>query len=428
MRKVEVGMIVSWLTSVLVGMNIFGSAASAQVESTGFEAIDGWVAGYSICGPEFAATCSYPITNVCVPHDHAASQNCCESDPNEHTGWYMADDSQHCNEPHIDTVNPFSGLQHLRLAQDPAVVDAATAHTPRLAVQTPTRTVISVQIAGSNREGSSLRFLVSADDDPFGRIAADVLFRDDGRLSVYDFLWDDYHLRNVVWDAGSVYRNFTIDLDPARNIVRYCYHGRFVCASGLGSTQARSVQGAVFQSDSAGAVWDVDDYSVTRGGPAPTTCAVFATACRPGPCASLVAVGINGEPIPLTRDVHVRPGDLLETEIRFSGWPELVHGVRLYQAKLDILTGSVTGPSGTVLPVGWCAPPGVIPCIQSSECPADYPICITAPLAYGCTCAGHNPSLGAFITTDRSDFFFFGFPGFFPIDVRFSRFTLLHTA
>ena len=116
-------MIVSRLVSVLLGMSAFGGALSAQVESTGFEAVDRWEAGYSICGSEFAATCSYPITNACVPNDHAASQNCCEGDPNEQTGWYMGNESQHGHEPHIDNVHPFSGLQHLRFQRDPAAGD-----------------------------------------------------------------------------------------------------------------------------------------------------------------------------------------------------------------------------------------------------------------------------------------------------------------
>ena len=85
----------AWVPRVLFFALLCAAPSRAQVESTGFEASEGWDAGYSICGPEFAATCSQPVTNVCIPNDHAANQNCCELDPNEDTGWHMASGSFH---------------------------------------------------------------------------------------------------------------------------------------------------------------------------------------------------------------------------------------------------------------------------------------------------------------------------------------------
>ena len=121
---------------------------------------------------------------------------------------------------------------------------------------------------------------------------------------------------------------------------------------------------------------------------------------------SLKAVKKNDVAIAPTNNLAVAAGDKIETEIFLSGWAnELPLGVLAFQVMLDA-TGYTSGTNGKVLPDGWCAPVGKIECTQSSTCPTAYPICITAPLAYGCTCAGFNPNLGAFITTSRADFIF----------------------
>jgi len=426
-------MIVSRLVSVLVGMSAFGGATSAQVESTGFETEDGWDAGYSICGPEFAATCSYPITNDCVPNDHAASQNCCESDPNEDTGWYMGDESQHCHEPHIDNVHPFSGLQHLRFQPDgqagspPGCVGnfstaqcAITALTPRLGPQANDRTVISFEIAGSDGSGPDSALRASAHDDPSGSPAAWVVFG--SRYLVVDNACDNFWAVAPVAEGG-VYRKFSIELDPGANTVRYCYAGNTVLLTKFGPGQARTVQGVTFRvSNITGGIWDIDDFSVARGAAAPPViCREFPsecqTPCGPRPCAALKAVAVNGEPIAPTTDIHVRPGDLIEAEIRFSGWGGNIPQLRLYQARLLLGEAAKSGTNGTVLPLGWDAPFYPIVCATASYCPPAYPICM--PFASGGDCVGPNldPHLGAFITTTRPDFALFELPGFFLVEV-----------
>jgi len=121
---------------------------------------------------------------------------------------------------------------------------------------------------------------------------------------------------------------------------------------------------------------------------------------------SLKAVKRNDVAISPTNNLAVAAGDKIETEIFLSGWAnELPLGMLAFQVKIDA-TGYTSGTNGKVLPDGWCAPVGKIECAQSSTCPTAYPICITAPLAYGCTCAGFNLNLGAFITRDRADFIF----------------------
>ena len=99
--------------------------------------------------------------------------------------------------------------------------------------------------------------------------------------------------------------------------------------------------------------------------------------------------------------ISVVAGDTIEVEFFLFRWAtELPAGVRLFQVKLDE-TSFVSPDNGTVLPMGWCAPVNRIDCTDSSTCPPTYPIC--AP-PWGCTCAGHNPDLGAFMTRSRRDY------------------------
>jgi hypothetical protein len=404
-------------------MSVFGGAVSAQVESTGFEAEDGWDAGYSICGPEFAATCSYPITNVCIPDDHAANQNCCEDDPNESTGWYMGDNSQHCNEPHIDNVHPFSGLQHLRFQPDgqggsPSgcagnlITDNQcniTALTPRLGPQANDRTDISFEIAGSDGSLRHIVFQAVAHDDPSGSTAATVLFTSQflGVVSACDY----FFARTSVAEGG-VYRKFSLELDPGADTVRYCYGGNTVLLTKFGPGQARTVQGVTFPAVNGSGVWDIDDFSVTRGTSEIVACREFPsecqTPCGPRPCVTLKAVAINGEEIVPTLSVFVRPGDMITTEMFFSGWGGNIPEARGFEVKLGLRDGATSGAHGTVLPLGWDAPLGAINCTSAADCPPAYPMCN----AGSCRGPNHDPESGAFITTSRSDYLLFGFPGF----------------
>ncbi len=121
---------------------------------------------------------------------------------------------------------------------------------------------------------------------------------------------------------------------------------------------------------------------------------------------SLKAVKKNDVAIAPTDNLTVTAGDKIETEIFLSGWAnELPLGVRAFQVMLDA-TGYTSGTNGKVLPDGWCAPLTKIDCTQSSTCPTCYPICM--PDTYGCTCAGHDPSLGVFIRGSRPDWIFDG--------------------
>ena len=76
-------------------------------ESTGFEADPGdgaWCPGF-VCGPEFAG-CNIAATGN-------LAENCGVNNSNPQRFW-LSGGSRSCTEPHIDTVNPYSGSQHLR--------------------------------------------------------------------------------------------------------------------------------------------------------------------------------------------------------------------------------------------------------------------------------------------------------------------------
>ena len=133
--------------------------------------------------------------------------------------------------------------------------------------------------------------------------------------------------------------------------------------------------------------------------------------CAGGPNVNLHCS--TNENCPGSTCISVIAGDVIEVEFFLSRWAtELPTGVRLFQVKLNE-TGFIGSDNGTVLPMGWCAPVNRIDCTDSSTCPSTYPICSQT---WGCTCAGHDPNLGAFMTTSRTDYLLNDPVGFDTID------------
>ncbi len=131
---------------------------------------------------------------------------------------------------------------------------------------------------------------------------------------------------------------------------------------------------------------------------------------------SLRAVKKNDVAIAATNNLAVVGGDKIEAEISLNTWANdfppvppppnnYPAGVRLFQVQMNS-TGYISPDNGHLTPLGWCRPLTFTPCPPA--CPAAYPTCDPSP-AVGCRCtAGHNPSLGSFITTTRADFLLFG--------------------
>lgn len=113
-----------------------------------------------------------------------------------------------------------------------------------------------------------------------------------------------------------------------------------------------------------------------------------------------------------TNNLEVLGGDIIEVELFLSRWvDELPAGVRLFQVTLDV-KGLVSRDNGTALPLGWCVPVNKLECTDSSSCPPSYPLC--DPF-WGCTCAGHEPDLGAFIAISRADYLLNGLDSIFAV-------------
>jgi hypothetical protein len=256
------------------------TANSTTILSTGFEAPE-WDLDHSVCGDEFAlgGTCNYPVSNVCVPKDHAASQNCCPDDPNEETGWSMSPSSRHCSEPSIRNVHPFAGGQHLRFQYDPAggsppgctgfgTACRQRAHTSQWPPLGPSETTWSYEIAFSGTLGSSL-IAFTGEDTGFGSIYLTSLtyFYHLGGVYIYAFDSGAF-LFGGYWSADSPdYANYTIVFDPCNNTVTYSYAGITVYVepySSMNYQRPLTTDTAYYTTDHYGTTIDIDNHFVTH--------------------------------------------------------------------------------------------------------------------------------------------------------------------
>jgi hypothetical protein len=211
----------------------------SNIISTGFEAVDGWDLGHSICGAPFAlgVTCFYPVSNVCIPKNHPASQNCCPEDPNEINGWSMSPSSRHCSQPGIRDINPFAGTQHMRFEYDSAGGLPAGCNgfgsacrtryiTSQSRVPQVSRSVWEKQIAWSGTLGSSV-VEVHGQDTNAGSIdlTTYIYWHYYGGLYIYDFSRSTFAF-GAYWSATIPdYAQMIIDFDPCNNLVTYTYAG-----------------------------------------------------------------------------------------------------------------------------------------------------------------------------------------------------------
>ncbi len=131
----------------------------------------------------------------------------------------------------------------------------------------------------------------------------------------------------------------------------------------------------------------------------------------PQPLVSLEAVAVNGQAIDPTNCLTAAPGDIVEAEIRVSGWAPYLMYLRSYQATLELHKDVISGDGGVILPLGWDAPLEDVLCSSDADCPPAFPSCyvFVCPPSQQCVpgvCLGlnHNPSLGVDIQRGRADF------------------------
>jgi len=216
---------------------------------TGFEAPD-WDLGHSICGAAFAlgGTCNYPVSNVCIAKNHAASQNCCPDDPNEKTGWSMSPSSRHCSEPAIVDVHPSAGSQHMRFSYDPAgglpagcngagVACRTRFITSQSPVPTVSHSVYSYDIAYDGTLGMSLVDVHGQDTNQGSiNLSTYIFWYYYGGLYVYSGAFNAFAFGGYWSDTIPDYAKFIVDLDPCNNLVTYTYDGVAFFAEPYGFT------------------------------------------------------------------------------------------------------------------------------------------------------------------------------------------------
>ncbi len=243
---------------MLLAVAVRLEAATPPIESTGFEAADGWVTGF-VCGPPF-----FSCANI--------NENCEVGDPNPDTGWYLARTAQSCSEPHIDTVHAQTGTQHLRFTQDPALCQGLaddctlTAYTPDLGSQVIGPTTVSFDVA-SGAAGSLLRHQAHnrGSQTTEVELVAGATIR---IIDMRDFTVSD---TGVPVALEGVYKNFRIELDPCGNRADYYYDSVLIHTTALGF--AATVSRHAFLTNNGPGSWDVDNFSVVRGAQCPpATC------------------------------------------------------------------------------------------------------------------------------------------------------------
>lgn len=271
------------------------ASAGSVCESTGFEAVEatcGWETGF-MCGGNFVGICTAPASGVCTG-DPSTDQNCCIDDPNPLNGWYLSISSRHCNEPHVDTINPASGAQHLRLDRDPLGGDppgcTGFAGACRVSAFTPTaggpqpigQTLIDFDIAmgdtspGQAPFGSSGQLLGVADNEP-GSSGVSIIIGFDAQAVVFAYNNATSGYEGVGFLTGNgVYDHLQIDSNPCQNTLTY------TLSDSTGATTGQVVQDfsgvektyerGIFTNDNAGFFWDIDNYSVQRLGSCPSQC------------------------------------------------------------------------------------------------------------------------------------------------------------
>ncbi len=276
-------------------------ANSGDINSTGFEAPDGWDLGFSICGAPFGfgVTCFYPVTNVCIPKNHVASQNCCPDDPNEVNGWSMSPSGRHCTYPLITNIHPSTlkgpSIQHMRFEYDPAGgvppgcngfgsacrQRAITSQDSPPGLPEVSKSVWKYDIAISGTLGSSM-LQVNGEDTGAGSInlTTYIYWYYLGGLYIYDFQASGFVFGGYWSGFSPDYAQFEIIFNPCNDEITYLYGGVVVHEEVYGFTHPSGDPGdlrppttdtAFYTTDHFGEIFDMDNHFVTDT-PCPDAC------------------------------------------------------------------------------------------------------------------------------------------------------------
>jgi len=179
-------------------------------------------------------------------------------------------------EGHVDTVNPYSGVQHLRISHDPTLAGGTYTggFSPNLGLQNNDPVSVSIMVAISATGGAD--YDVVPQTPTQGYQTARVNFSYLGDIRVLDDLgggttWVD---TGANWVPGA-YKNLTIDIDPGADTIDYSYGGASIYSGVAGVFLGTCVEEVVLWSDNwhAGDCGDFDDLTIT---PEPATLGLLA--------------------------------------------------------------------------------------------------------------------------------------------------------
>ena len=179
-------------------------------------------------------------------------------------------------EPHIDTSNPHSGMQHLRISSDPQVPPGNIYSGNFIGADFPSAEDIIPQPAGAYLMGLSFSidhysgqsFRIQAQAPSQSNFTAAMLFSYGGGIYYLDRC--DYHIEWIHWRSWlpRVHNQLRIELDPCNGHLRFFLNGgtgREACE--IFGTSIEQV--AIVGDNQPGATLDVDDLIVTSEGPCP---------------------------------------------------------------------------------------------------------------------------------------------------------------
>jgi|CXWL01.1.fsa_nt_gi hypothetical protein len=188
-------------------------------------------------------------------------------------------------EGHIDAVNPYAGLQHVRispvdradLCPPPKIcewglgVDVRIPASADVLAQPVGPYRVECQVAISALNGQDFR--IQPQSNTQGFLSTSMYFLYQGGIYVLDR--DDVTTglfpTGFTWDTTGEYQNLTIDFDPCANHIDYYYAGAQIYESEVHFGTALE-QFLVFGDNYPGSHLDLDNVSLTRGVPCPMIC------------------------------------------------------------------------------------------------------------------------------------------------------------
>jgi hypothetical protein len=160
-------------------------------------------------------------------------------------------------EAHIDTANPFSGVQNLRISNDPTLDPGSDVggFSPLLSMDPLALSITSVDVFISNTLGADYDVIPQAPGQ--GYLTARVKFFYTGDIYILDDVPGTgltFVDTGTDWVVGE-YRNLSIEVDPLGDTIDYYYGGSLIYTSQGGVFAGTTVEQVVLLSDN----WQLND-------------------------------------------------------------------------------------------------------------------------------------------------------------------------